>query len=142
MGALLGGGLTRRPDDPGFDPQRVLPGVHWLFDRLPRTQWIFWSSLIGLVGLSLPVWVWIFRNRPVPDTLVSIAVLIVVFGPGYLPAAWLLALLRLAIQPAGTVASGEYWALHRSLGWALFGAVMGVALMGMLSGVVPLPFFR
>lgn len=133
LGALLGGGLRRREDDPGFDPQRVIPGVHWLFDRLPRTQWIFWSSLLGVVGLSLPVWVSIFRNRPVLDTLVSIAVLIVGLGPGYLLAAWFVSLIRLAICPAGSVGSHEYWALHRTLGWALYGAVMGLALMSILS---------
>jgi hypothetical protein len=140
LGALLGGGLTRRPDDPGFDPQRIIPGVHWLFDRLPRTQWIFWSSLVWVVGLSLPVWGWSFRNRPVHALLWETAILVVVFGPCYLLAAWLLGLIRLAIRPAGTVAPYEYWALHRALGWALFGAVMGVALMGMLSDIVGLPF--
>ncbi|MFN7803729.1 MAG: hypothetical protein ACK5TO_06935, partial [Planctomycetaceae bacterium] len=142
LGALLGGGLTRRPDDPGFDPQRVIPGVHWLFDRLPRTQWIFWSSLLAVVGLSVPVSVWNLWQRPIDDILLSTAILILLFGPGYILAAWLLGLIRLAMRPAGSVRSHEYWALHRSLGWALFGAVMGLALMGMLSGGVPLPFFR
>jgi hypothetical protein len=140
LGALLGGGLIRKQDDPGFDPQRVIPGVHWLFDRLPRTQWIFWSSLVWVVGLSLPVYGWILWNRPLLDILMSTALLTVMLGPCYLLAAWLLGLIRLAIRPAGTVASYEYWALHRALGWSLFGAVMGIALMGLLSDLVGRPF--
>ncbi|MFN9372999.1 MAG: hypothetical protein ACK6D3_14055 [Planctomycetaceae bacterium] len=133
LGALLGGGLARRPDDPGFDPQRVIPGVHWLFDRLPRTQWTFWSSLLAVVGLSVPVWVWNLQTRPLEEIVVWTFVIVLVFGPGYVLAAWIVSLIRLAIGPAGSVGSHEYWALHRTLGWALFGAVMGMALMGMLA---------
>jgi hypothetical protein len=114
--------------------------VHWLFDRLPRTQWIFWSSLVWVVGLSLPVSGWNLRNRPLLDILMSTALLTVMLGPCYLLAAWLLGLIRLAIRPAGTVAPYEYWALHRALGWSLFGALMGIALMGLLSDIVGLPF--
>lgn len=129
VGALLGGGLSRRPDDPGFDPQRVIPGVHWLFDRLPRTQWIFWSSLAWVVGLSLPVLAWNLRDRELLDMLVTTAVVVLVLGPGYILAAWLVGWIRLAIRPAGSVASHEYWALHRALGWALLGTVIGAIVM-------------
>ncbi|MFN8856372.1 MAG: hypothetical protein ACK50P_12455, partial [Planctomycetaceae bacterium] len=55
LGALVGGGWRRSADDPGFDPQRTIPGVHWLFDRLPRTQWIFWTSLVGVIAATLPL---------------------------------------------------------------------------------------
>jgi len=140
LGALLGGGLTRREEDPGFDPKYVIPGVHWLFDRWPRTQWIFWSSLFWVVALSLPVMVWSLKDRQILDMLVSAAVLFLVFAPGHILAAWLLGVIRLAIRPAGTVASHEYWALHRALGWALFGTLMGLALMGMLAEPLGLRF--
>ncbi|MFN6105623.1 MAG: hypothetical protein ACK5EA_14430 [Planctomycetaceae bacterium] len=48
-GALYGGGFKRLASDPGFDRERRIPMVHWLFDWLPRTQWIFWTSLVGVV---------------------------------------------------------------------------------------------
>ena len=138
LGALLGGGLSRREEDPGFDPQHAIPGVHWLFDRLPRTQWIFWSSLMGVVGLSLPVVALMNMRSGLIGIEIVVIVLLVfaIFGPGYILVAWLLGVIRLAIRPAGTVASHEYRALHRALGWSLFGALMGLALMVMLQEVL------
>lgn len=128
-GAFLGGGVTRPPGDCGFDPERRIPGVHWLFDRLPRTQWVFWSSLFWVIIASLPMILLLIRPTQPVAVFEFAGVYFVLLGPAYLVAAWLLGVLRLARLPAGLVQPREFWALHKTLGWSLFGAGLGIALM-------------
>lgn len=129
VGAFLGGGLTRPAGDPGFDPHRRIPGVHWLFDDLPRTQWVFWSSLFWVFAASLPVILLLAHRENSAAVPLVASVLFLLLGPLFLVGAWLLGVLRLARLPAGSVQPGEFRALHRTLGWSLFGAGLGIALM-------------
>lgn len=129
VGAFLGGGMTRSENDPGFDPNRQIPGVHWLFDDLPRTQWVFWSSLFWVIVASLPVVLLLARHENPAAVPLITAVLFLLLGPLFLVAAWLLGVLRLARLPAGSVQPHEFRALHKTLGWSLFGAGLGIALM-------------
>ncbi len=129
VGAFLGGGITRPAGDPGFDPQRRLFGVPWLFDDLRRTQWVFWSSLGWVLGASLPMILWVARHENSAAVPLIAAVLFLLLGPLFLVAAWLLGVLRLARLPAGSVQPSEFRALHKTLGWSLFGAGLGIALM-------------
>jgi len=136
VGAFVGGGLRRRPDDSGFDPDHRIPGIHWLFDRLPRTQWVFWSTLVFLLVMSVPVtalFVGFRRPNEIPLTAVGAFVLL---GPAYLLAAWLFSLVRLArwSRPPGT--QPEFWALHKTLAGALVGAVVGLLGMLLILGII------
>lgn len=136
VGALAGGGLKRRPEDPGFDPQHRIPGVHWLFDRLPRTQWILWSNLLLILVISVIVVVpFQGLQRPQEIPLVA-AASFVLLGPVYLLVAWLLSLARLAwwSRPPGT--PSEYWALNKSFLWSLAGTVVGLLGMGLIWGIM------
>lgn len=134
LGAFLGGGLIRPVDDPGFDPERRIPLVHWLFDRLPRTQWVFWTSLMGVLVGSGPVVFLMANTTNLTDVTQNARDKFQMWGPGCVVVAWLLSVIRLALLAGGGVRPGEYWALHRALGWSLFGMLMGFALMGMLLG--------
>ena len=100
-----------------------------MFDRWPRTQWIFWSSLGWVLLASLPVVALLHGlQRPSEIPLVAAAAA-VMLGPVHLVFAWGLAVLRLWLQPTGSVQSHEFWALHRALGWSLLGGVIGLLLM-------------
>ena len=129
LGALLGGGLIRAPDDPGFDPERRIPVVHWLFDRLPRTQWLFWSSLVGVFVASLPVCVLLARGIGVGELPFVPLIAFVLFGPAYFLVAWLVSLVRLSRWSPQPATRNEFWALHKSLCWALIGSALGLAIM-------------
>ena len=129
LGALLGGGLIRAPDDPGFDPERRIPVVHWLFDRLPRTQWLFWSSLVGVFVASLPVCVLLARGIGVGELPFVPLIAFVLFGPAYFLGAWLVSLVRLSRWSPQPATRNEFWALHKSLCWALIGSALGLAIM-------------
>lgn len=126
VGAFVGGGLRRQPDDPGFDPDHRIPGLHWLFDRLPRTQWVFWSNLLLILVMSVPVtafFVGLQRPQEIPLTAAAAFVLA---GPVYLLAAWLISLVRLVRWSRQPATHAEYWALHKTLAWALAGTVGGL----------------
>lgn len=144
VGALMAGGLRRSGDDPGFDPARRIPLVHWLFDRLPRTQWLFWSSLAGVAAFvpllyfhrqlsSDPAMLWWGLEYPF-----FITYLLLLFGSAYAVSAWLLACLRLwwerfrAMTPSD-LQGREFEALHRMLGASLIGTVVGWEFMQMNS---------
>lgn len=134
LGALVGGGLKRPSDDPGFDKDQRIPGVHWLFDRWPRTQWVFWTSLFALAVFSFPLILlkqW-FDNNFIAGDLLTLPALLLLYGPVYVFGAWFLSLFRLRMLPARSVASREYWALHRTLVGALVGTLLGWLLLWLL----------
>lgn len=124
VGAGLGGGWRRRPADLGFDPERKIPGLHWLFEWLPRTQWVFWSSLAGVVAATLPLCLVTGGLNPI-DMAADAAFLFLWFGPLYLLVAWLVSVIRLWLRPAGTVPPDEFRALHRMLRGTVLGMVAG-----------------
>lgn len=135
LGALVGGGWRRSADDPGFDPQRTIPGVHWLFDRLPRTQWIFWTSLVGVIAATLPLCLLAGVLNPI-DCLAEAAWAFLSLGPLYLVLAWLVGVIRLARQPSGTVGRHEFRALHRSLLGVIVGAAAGFLVIFVWLGLL------
>lgn len=140
VGALLGGGLNRSADDPGFDPEGRIPGVHWLFDRLPRTQWLFWSSLCGVTAVvPLLVVLTDLLSRPASNLLfypLLAAVFLVELAPLYVFLAWLVAWIRLKLRRTDAAAEpvpaqfgpSEPRALHRTLGGGLLGTLIGFQL--------------
>lgn len=126
VGAFVGGGLRRPPDDPGFDPDHRIPGLHWLFDRLPRTQWVFWTSLVFILVASVPVTA-LFHGLQRPQEIpLTAAAAFVLAGPVYLLAAWLISLVRLVRWSRQPATRAEYWALHKALAWSLAGTIMGL----------------
>jgi hypothetical protein len=136
VGAFVGGGLHRGADDPGFDPDHRLPGVHWLFDRLPRTQWIFWSSLVFVMLASVLVIGLLHGPQSPHEIPLAAGGAFVLLGPVYLPAAWLVSLVRLARWSRQPATRDEYRALHKTLAWALAGTVVGLLGIGLIWGIM------
>jgi len=134
-GAWWGGGRKRPPGDPGFDPQYTLPGVHWLFDRWPRTQWIFWTSLPGVIAATIPLCLLAGEFHPL-EILAEVVHLFLYLGPAYFPLAWLVGVVRLWLQPAGSVLADEYRALHRALLGSLIGMLLGFLVMFLWLGLL------
>jgi hypothetical protein len=138
-GALVGGGLKRAATDPGFDPEGRIPMVHWLFDRLPRTQWIFWSSMVGVVTVTVPLFALVIgagsfgggSNNLAEGFLVS-AFAHVMLGPVVPLLAWVVSLVRLAWRSERMAAPEEFWTLHKTMLWSLVGAIVGVVVMALL----------
>lgn len=136
VGAFVGGGLKRPVADPGFDPERRIPMVHWLFDRLPRTQWIFWSSLVGVLMTTLPGVALVVGSQSsgggwnsLGEGLLVSAFAHVLLGPVFLLLAWVVSLVRLAWRSERAAAPEEFWTLHKTMLWSLVGAMAGVVLM-------------
>jgi len=131
VGAFVGGGLQRPDEDPGFDAERRIPGVHWLFDRLPRTQWIFWTSFAVMVLVTCLVLTTLFgaSSGDLNAGFVLALFSIVLSGPLVAGLAWILSLVRLRCLPGESVAPDEWWALHRMLLWALVGSFVGIIVM-------------
>ena len=138
-GALVGGGFKRTAEDPGFDPERRIPMVHWLFDRLPRTQWIFWSSLVGVVFITVTV-LWLLLGLTgltggragLTEGLVVALFSLAMGGPLVPVAAWVVSLIRLAFVTRGQEASEEFWLLHKMLLWSFVGTLAGLLVMGLI----------
>lgn len=139
VGAFVGGGLKRPVADPGFDPNRRIPMVHWLFDRLPRTQWIFWSSVVGVVTVTVPVLALVLGSgglggglSGVGDGFLVSAIVHALLGPVVPLLAWVVSLVRLAWRSERAAAPEEFWTLHKAMLWSLVGALAGVVLMLLL----------
>lgn len=138
-GALYGGGFKRLASDPGFDRERRIPMVHWLFDRLPRTQWIFWTSLVGVVFLVTAGLAVLFGfggltggGPGLTEGLLVSLFGLAMLGPLVPVAAWVVSLIRLAFLTRGQDAADEFWLLHRMLLWSFVGALAGLLLMGLI----------
>ena len=127
-GALVGGGFQRPESDPGFDPERRIPFVHWLFDRWPRTQWVYWTSFFWVMIVAVPFIALYCREQPLQFPIAALVVY-VLGGPGFVLGAWLLSLIRLALKPASAVAPDEFWAIHRMLLGGVLGTLAGCGLM-------------
>ena len=135
VGAFLGGGLKRAGNDPGFDPEHRIPGVHWLFDRLPRTQWVYWTSLFWVIVASFPIIALLVGSRNLGEFPIIAAGSFLMLGPAYLFGAWLLGVIRLGMRPDGTVRQHEFWALHKALLWAFLGMLLGLLIMALIVAV-------
>lgn len=133
VGALLGGGLSRPGNDPGFDPEHRIPGVHWLFDRLPRTQWVYWTSLFWVILASFLIVALGVGSRNWNAFPIVAAGSFLMLGPVYCFGAWLLGVIRLGLRPAGSVQQSEFWALHRALYWAFLGMLLGFLIMVLIA---------
>ena len=138
-GALMGGGFKRTATDPGFDPERRIPMVHWLFDRLPRTQWIFWTSVVGVVFTTVAALSLLFGSGGLTgggpgltEGLVVSLFSLALGGPLVPVVAWVISLIRLAFVTKDQQASEEFWMLHRMLLWSFAGTVAGLLVMGMI----------
>jgi hypothetical protein len=113
--------------------------VHWLFDRLPRTQWIFWSSMVGVVTVTVPLFALVVgagglgggSNNLAEGFFVS-AIAHVMLGPAVPLVAWVVSLVRLAWRSERTATPEEFWTLHKTMLWSLVGAFAGVVLMALL----------
>jgi hypothetical protein len=113
--------------------------VHWLFDWLPRTQWIFWTSLVGVVFVVTAGLAVLFGfsgltggGPGLTEGLVVSLFGLAMLGPLVPVAAWVVSLIRLAFLTRGQDAADEFWLLHRMLLWSFAGTVAGLLVMGLI----------
>jgi hypothetical protein len=113
--------------------------VHWLFDRLPRTQWIFWSSVVGVLAVTVPVLALVVVRGSLASGLSEVrqgflvsTIAHVMLGPVVPLLAWVVSLVRLAWRSERVGTPEEFWKLHKTMLWSLVGAIMGVVVMALL----------
>ncbi|MFN8858093.1 MAG: hypothetical protein ACK50P_21160 [Planctomycetaceae bacterium] len=165
LGAFLAGGVRRSRQESSvyFDLQQRIPLVHAVFRRLPNQQWLFWSSLVLVIPLCVPLvvglitsiesssyewWKYVGWDIGVmfPKALVdqippwiglpiALSALTLSFLPFIFLPAWCLGWIRLNRRPADTVTAGEREGLRNMLAGAMLGVLWGLATMILLQSM-------
>ena len=138
VGAIAGAGFRADPNNQ-FDPEHRIPLVHWLFGRLPKVQWLYWTSFLIVIGLSFlvaPAWISLSGHVPfgrsVLETPFYVGVAFILAGPAFQLAAGVVAAIRLAVPRTPPVGSDQWWALGKVMLWTLVGTLIGIAVMFLL----------